>query len=188
MSRRAFTPYHGSPACQGEEEVAYTPKGSFPKPWVSTPFQLVGTGSTRGTGFTLMELLFVVIIVGILVTIALPGFARTTERAQQRQAWDMLQTIYASEQVFFSVNDRYSDSWVPPANPGDPPTLGNYMDNPNTPGGPATYSVTVPAGPSPQTFTATATGRCGGAIVTMTIDQRGRNFMSGAWLTCPMPI
>jgi len=134
--------------------------------------------------FTLMELLFVVIIVGILVTIALPGFTRTTERAQQRQAWDMLQTIYASEQVFFSVNNKYSGTWSDPLNPD----LGDYMDNPNTPA--TAYTVTATVGP-PPTFTATATrsgaGQCGG--MTMTINQA--RTMSGlpapsGWLTCPM--
>lgn len=131
----------------------------------------------RCRAFTLMELLFVVIIVGILVTIALPGFTRTTERAQQRQAWDMLQTIYASEQVFFSVNNRYSGTWGV-ANPD----LGDYMDNPNTPA--ATYTLTAIVGP-PPTFTATATrvgGQCAG--MTMTINQA--RTMGGAWLTCPM--
>lgn len=137
----------------------------------------------RCRAFTLMELLFVVIIVAILATIALPGYARTTERAQQRQAWDMLQTIYASEQVFFSVNSTYSNTWTDPNTP--PLDLGDYMDNPNRAGGPATYSVTVVAG-SPPTFTATATrtgtGQCGG--MTMTINQA--RTTGGAWLTCPM--
>jgi type II secretory pathway pseudopilin PulG len=126
-----------------------------------------------------MELLFVIIIVGILVAIALPGYARTTERAQQRQAWDMLQTIYASEQVFFSVNNKYSDTWADPANPD----LGDYMDNPNSPT--ATYTIVAAAGP-PATFTATATrvgGQCNG--LTMTIDQT-RTMGGTGWLTCPM--
>ncbi|MDP3703953.1 MAG: prepilin-type N-terminal cleavage/methylation domain-containing protein [Candidatus Omnitrophota bacterium] len=130
-------------------------------------------------GFTLIELLSVIVILAILVTIALPGFTRTTERAQQRQAWDMLQTIYASEQVFFSVNSTYSGTWADPVNPD----LGDYMDNPNTPA--ATYTVVAGIGPLP-TFTATATrsgaGQCGGA--TMTINQA--RTMGGPWLTCPI--
>jgi len=125
-----------------------------------------------------MELLFVVIIVGILVTIALPGFTRTTERAQQRQAWDMLQTIYASEQVFFSVNNKYSGTWSDPLNPD----LGDYMDNPNTPA--TAYTVTATVGP-PPTFTATAT-RNGGQCNTLSMTINQARAMGGPWLTCPM--
>ncbi|MBI4004126.1 MAG: prepilin-type N-terminal cleavage/methylation domain-containing protein [Candidatus Omnitrophica bacterium] len=130
--------------------------------------------------FTLMELLFVIVIIGILVAIALPGFARTTERAQQRQAWDMLQTIYAAEQVFFSVNNKYSGTWSDPANPD----LGDYMDDPNT--AQTTYTLTS-ADLFATTFTAQATrngGQCGGT--TMTINQA--RTMGGAWLNCPMPL
>ena len=131
----------------------------------------------RYRAFTLMELLFVIVIIGILVTIALPGFARTAERAQQRQAWDMLQTIYASEQVFFSVNNEYSGTWAVVD-----PDLGDYMDNPNA--SQTTYTLTS-ADSFATTFTATATrngGQCGGA--TMTINQA--RAMGGPWLTCPM--
>lgn len=53
--RIAFTPYHGSPRDIKDikgEEVGHPPKGSSPRPGASAPFQLVGTGSACGTGFT----------------------------------------------------------------------------------------------------------------------------------------
>lgn len=132
--------------------------------------------------YTLLEMLIVVILVGILAAMALPGFGRATERAHQRKAWDMLQTIYASEQVFFSVNDRYSDTWNDP-NPANP-DLGDYMDFPGT----TTTSFTLSAtGPPSPTFLATAKrqgtgGLCSG--LTMTINQtRGKG--GTGWLNCP---
>lgn len=124
--------------------------------------------------FTLMELLMVVIIVGILATMALPGFARSTERARQRQAWDMLQTIYAGEQVYFSVNNKYTAAWT-----------SIYMDNPSTAS--ATYTISVIAGPPPA-FTATAMrtgGDCAGKTMTMN-ETRTRG--GTGWAACPMPL
>jgi len=127
----------------------------------------------RRSGFTLMELMAVMIIIGILVAIAVPGFGRTTESAHQRQARDMLQTIYAGEQVYFSVNDAFSDVWAD-----------IYMDDPNS--ATTTYTVTVGGG-APPTFMATAT-RVGGTcdLAVMTIDEA--RTLGGSWLTCPMPL
>ena len=146
--------------------------------------------------FTLMELLFVIIILAILVTIALPGFGRTTERAQQRQAWDMLQTIYAGEQVFFSVNNRFCDPTINGTqgaagtscdrtqSPGTATWAKIYVDDPTTTT--ASYTVsstTVFASTFQATATRAAGGQCGG--LTMTINEAHTMGGSG-WLTCPM--
>lgn len=51
-----FTPSHGGhPTCAGVEEWGGTPDGGSPQPRFSTPFQQVGTRSSRGTGFTLVH-------------------------------------------------------------------------------------------------------------------------------------
>jgi len=142
--------------------------------------------------FTLMELLIVVVIVGILAAMAIPQFGKTTERSYQRQAWDMLQTIYAGEQVYFSTNNTYCNptifgagSCVPGSTSGT--TWGGiYMDNPTT-----TTTTYAFSGVTAATFTATAT-RTGGTLcnsATMTINQlRTRAGGVPNWQTCPMPL
>ena len=48
-------------------------------------------------GFTLLELLMVVIIIAILASIALPGFIQTAERSRMTEAIQILSTIRGAE-------------------------------------------------------------------------------------------
>jgi prepilin-type N-terminal cleavage/methylation domain-containing protein len=51
----------------------------------------------RRKGFTLMELIIVVIIIGILAMIGLPQYFKTTERARMAEALDTLGAIRSAE-------------------------------------------------------------------------------------------
>ena len=115
-------------------------------------------------GFTLMELMITVVIVGILASMAVARYQRTIERGYWQTARDILQTIYSGEIVHWTTNSQY----FAPAASADWPNI--HMDDPN---GviPVTFTVVVGVGP-PPTFTATAT-RNGGPCDTrtQTVDQ-----------------
>ena len=59
-------------------------------------------------GFTLMELLIVVIIIGILVTLALPGFQRSMEAARQAEARTILGNLYQAERAYYAEKETYT--------------------------------------------------------------------------------
>ncbi len=65
---------------------------------------------TNQRGFSLIELLIVLVIIGILAGIAIPRYMSSTVKAKQTEAKQLLQQIYLQERSFFQNNDRY---WIP---------------------------------------------------------------------------
>lgn len=66
--------------------------------------------SRNEKGFTLIELMIVVGIIGILVAIAAPNFARYQSKARQSEAKLALSAIYAGEKSFYSEYTAYISS------------------------------------------------------------------------------
>ena len=69
-------------------------------------------------GFTLIELMIVVAIIGILAAIAIPNFIKFQARSKQSEAKANLKALFTAQKSFYQEKDRYSESlleigWVP---------------------------------------------------------------------------
>jgi type IV pilus assembly protein PilA len=73
-----------------------------------------------GAGFTLIELMIVVAIIGILAAIAIPNFVKFQCRSKQSEAKTNLKAMYVAYQGYYSEFSNYPDV-------ADPMTTTNHI-------------------------------------------------------------
>jgi len=83
-------------------------------------------------GFTLAELLVVLVIVGILAALTIPKFTSTTTRAKATEAKLMLKQVYNLQRAYSLENDVYATTLE---------AIGFEQDKLKTEGGTARYLI-----------------------------------------------
>ena len=63
----------------------------------------------RFHGFSLMEVMIVVVIIGILAALAYPNLEKYLKRARQTEAKTNLSAIYTAQKIYFSLHQSYVD-------------------------------------------------------------------------------
>ena len=126
-------------------------------------------------GFTLVELMIVVAIVGILAAIAIPAYSNYVQRGKVAEATTNLSGLRISMEQYYQDNRTYLNGAA----------CGVAM-----PVAPAVQYFTLACAATANTYTITATGTASMAGFTYTIDQSNTKQTTaapGGWAAAAMP-
>lgn len=118
----------------------------------------------KEAGFTLIELMVVVLIIAILVAIAVPVFSSARESAWRRTCQSNLRTIDGAVQTYYASYDSLPAGFVNTVNDSHPLVVGGFLKRaPECPkarseNGPGQYYNLTGSITNPQGITAVCPG------------------------------
>lgn len=71
------------------------------------------SGTDHEAGFSLIELLVIVLILGILTTVVVPRFTGSRERAYDAAAKSELRNAMSAQEAYYTDNKIYTTEWGP---------------------------------------------------------------------------
>ena len=127
----------------------------------------MGSCHKAKSGFSLIELFIVVVIIGILASMAIPRFMKTTAKNKQAEAENILKQIYVHQRVYRQEYNTYAGNGQSASAGGNFAILGiELMAS-------ARYTYVIIADSTSFSVTATANLDDDATIDTWTIDETG---------------
>lgn len=123
----------------------------------------LSTCATRQAGFTLIEVMIVVAIIGILAAIAYPSYTEYVKRGNRTEGQALLSDAAARQERYFSQNNAYVTAAA------DIGKLGMNLSNNRSATGKYVFSVSKVDGDGGYTLTATqqfSDTKCGNLTLT----------------------
>ncbi len=74
--------------------------------------RLAQVSDMKKNGFTLIELIIVVVIIGILALIAIPKYFANVEKAKKSQVYANLKIIRDAVLAYYAINGIYPSTWI----------------------------------------------------------------------------
>jgi type IV pilus assembly protein PilE len=97
-------------------------------------------------GFTLIELMIVVVIIGILAALAIPRFSVAATKAREKEADGILKSVYVAQAGFYAKTGAYAGDVANLDQVGwSPPTGLQHYSQPAITGGGSSYTACMRA-------------------------------------------
>lgn len=127
----------------------------------------------RHSGFTLIELMIVLVVAAILVAIAIPMYSNQVRESRRTDARSALLDLAGREERYFATNNIYTNSAANLGYAAFPATVGSgyyTVAAPTVPAGGASYSITA---------TAVGTQAADAACASLTVTSTGQQTSTG---------
>lgn len=130
---------------------------------------MASRGSAHARGFTLIELMIVVVVIAILAAIAIPNYRNYVLRAHRTDGKDLLMRLAQAQERYYTANNAYA---------GTAAVLGQASTSEN-----GYYVARIATAATAQTYTLTAVPQGGQAVdvcANLTLDNTGVKGYSGS--------